>query len=205
MPGAQRARSLACKIKKHTSIVPTVTPDTPGIPYAMVYGFLRALPGDRAFLSPSPAENSSTDLTPASRRQDHTTSPSASHASRQSVPASIASRPAFVTIAIRPCLGRDGAVVDLIWVRRERNYFCKQDWTASISLHPLNKLGLTREANSSGSSSKCALPRDDVNKLTPAVSSELRSRLDAAPETVAAPVFRRALPAAHQWRSRARR
>ena len=27
MPGAQRARSLACKIKKHTSIVTTVTPE----------------------------------------------------------------------------------------------------------------------------------------------------------------------------------
>src|SRR6059058_3900991 len=36
MPGARRARSLACKIKKHTSIVTTVTPDSPGIPRAMV-------------------------------------------------------------------------------------------------------------------------------------------------------------------------
>jgi hypothetical protein len=35
MPGARCARSLACKIKKHTSIVTTVTPDTPGIPRAM--------------------------------------------------------------------------------------------------------------------------------------------------------------------------
>src|SRR5260370_5449405 len=36
MPGAQCARSLACEIKKHTSIVTTVTPETPGIPRAMV-------------------------------------------------------------------------------------------------------------------------------------------------------------------------
>ena len=56
MPGARRARSLACKIKKHTSVVTTVTPDTPGIPYAMVYDLYRDLPGDRALLSPSPAE-----------------------------------------------------------------------------------------------------------------------------------------------------
>jgi hypothetical protein len=41
-------------------------------------GFLRALSGDRALLSPSSAESPSADLTPASRRQDHTTSPSAS-------------------------------------------------------------------------------------------------------------------------------
>jgi hypothetical protein len=36
MPGGQCARSLACEIKKHTSIVTTVTPVSPGIPYAMV-------------------------------------------------------------------------------------------------------------------------------------------------------------------------
>ena len=36
MPGARCARSLACKIKKHTSVVTTVTPESPGIPYAMV-------------------------------------------------------------------------------------------------------------------------------------------------------------------------
>ena len=36
MPGARRARSLACKIKKHTSVITTVTPETPGIPRAMV-------------------------------------------------------------------------------------------------------------------------------------------------------------------------
>ena len=37
MPGARCARSLVCDIKtKHTSIVTTVTPETPGIPRAMV-------------------------------------------------------------------------------------------------------------------------------------------------------------------------
>ena len=40
-------------------------------------GFLRALPGDHAWLPPSFAEDSAT-LAPASERQDHTTSPSAS-------------------------------------------------------------------------------------------------------------------------------
>jgi hypothetical protein len=32
MPGAQCARSLACKMKKHTSIVTTVTPEHPAFP-----------------------------------------------------------------------------------------------------------------------------------------------------------------------------
>jgi len=36
MPGARCARSLACKIEKHTSIVTTVTPESPGIPRTMV-------------------------------------------------------------------------------------------------------------------------------------------------------------------------
>jgi hypothetical protein len=36
--------------------VSQVTPESPGIPHAMVYGLFRALPGDRAFLPPSPAE-----------------------------------------------------------------------------------------------------------------------------------------------------
>ena len=43
--------------RKHTSVVTTSTPETPGIPAReWFYGFLRALPGDRAFLSPSSAE-----------------------------------------------------------------------------------------------------------------------------------------------------
>src|SRR5580693_561148 len=33
--------------------VSQVTPESPGIPRAMVYGLYRALPGDRAFLPPS--------------------------------------------------------------------------------------------------------------------------------------------------------
>jgi hypothetical protein len=36
MPDAGCARSLVCKMKKHTSVVTTVTPEAPGIPRAMV-------------------------------------------------------------------------------------------------------------------------------------------------------------------------
>ena len=36
--------------------VSQVTPESPGTPRAMVYGLFRALPGDRAFLPPSPAK-----------------------------------------------------------------------------------------------------------------------------------------------------
>jgi hypothetical protein len=64
----------------HTSIVTTGSPESPGIPARNGFnGFLRALPGDRALLPPSPATMRSivANLTPASGRQDHTTSPSA--------------------------------------------------------------------------------------------------------------------------------
>jgi len=72
--------------------VATSTPESPGIPARNGFnGFLRALPGDRAFLSPSSADNSA-DLTPASGRQDHTTSQSASSALVFSAAASTASR-----------------------------------------------------------------------------------------------------------------
>src|SRR6266702_7995536 len=100
------------------------------------YGLFRALPGDRALLPPSPCglrvlsspvepNEPPQDLTPASRRQDHTTSPYAatsfvsspfdrSRAFRQpalqprcapNAAASTASHPASVTIMIRPSSG----------------------------------------------------------------------------------------------------
>src|SRR5664279_4911863 len=79
--------------------------------------FLRALPGDRAFLPPSPALPSA-NLTPASGCQDHTTSPSASVPFVIGASASTASRPAAVTIATRPSVGRDGGGYrsDLGWL-----------------------------------------------------------------------------------------
>src|ERR1700676_2566875 len=71
-------RGLACEIKKHTSIVTHGhAGNHPAFPAQWFYGLLRALPGDRACLSPSPALLLA-DLTPASRRQNDTTSPSAS-------------------------------------------------------------------------------------------------------------------------------
>jgi hypothetical protein len=128
----------AQSVVKHTSVVTTSPPDSPGIPARNGFnGFLRALPGDRACLSPSSNEYGFVcpvgptwpplDLTPASRRQDHTTSPSAAtslvsapliahrpfdppchHVARLGAAASTASRPASVTIAIRPSVGWDG-------------------------------------------------------------------------------------------------
>src|SRR5258706_979237 len=100
----------------------------PAFPAQWFYGLLRALPGDQACLTPSPALLIA-DLTPASGRQNDTTSPSASAP--------------FVTCAARvhripprvrdvrnaPLLGQDVIDIEVIWVRYEGKYFCKRVWT----------------------------------------------------------------------------
>ena len=48
--------------KVKSTRVSQVTPESPGIPRTMVYGLLRALPGDRAFLSPSSSGRTSARL-----------------------------------------------------------------------------------------------------------------------------------------------
>src|SRR5258708_28001253 len=101
---------------KHTSIVTTVTPGSPGIPRAMVLRLTSRSPRRSGLLSPSSALLH-TDLTPASGRQNHTTSPSASARFVHRVPpASTASRPALVTCATP--LFPDGTVrdIEVIWV-----------------------------------------------------------------------------------------
>src|SRR5437667_10982825 len=78
MPGARCARSLACKIKiAHERSHHGHTGNPPAFPAQWFYGLIRALPGDQACLTPSSALLIA-DLTPASGRQNHTTSPSAS-------------------------------------------------------------------------------------------------------------------------------
>src|SRR5579872_1684725 len=64
-----RTRGPVCGLKKAYERSHHRFAETTGTPRANGFnGFLRALPGDRAFLSPSP-EDHPTDLTPASRRQ----------------------------------------------------------------------------------------------------------------------------------------
>src|SRR5258707_12312861 len=120
MPGAQCTRSLVCDKNKHTSIVTTVTPERPGIPRAMVYGLLRALPGDQACLTPSPALLIA-DLTPALGRQNDTTSPYASRPrSSRALPNVHRIPPRVRDVRTPLCgVGRRGSIADLVQARRE--------------------------------------------------------------------------------------
>ena len=104
MPGARCARSLVCKIKKHTSVVTTVTPETPGIPRAMV---LTA----SFVLSPATGLCCHRPLASFSRQLDASVGASGPHdfavrvMRRSSVAPSRVHRiphPTFVTIAKRP-------------------------------------------------------------------------------------------------------
>src|SRR5580658_4018181 len=128
MPGARRTRSLAWEKINHTSIVTTGPPESPGIPARNGFnGFLRALPGDRACSPPSPVKLLFTNLTPASGRQDHTTSPSARSALVSS--AAYVHRipcPTFVTIAKRPFVWAGMAADrEVICAKWEQKYFCE--------------------------------------------------------------------------------
>jgi hypothetical protein len=86
------------------------------------------------------------DLTPASGRQDHTTSPYAKSALVESaIHVHRLPRPTSVTIAIRPSCGcgmaEDGEV---IWLRGKPESFCRQDWTGRNSLNCFNKSSYSR-------------------------------------------------------------
>ena len=105
-------------------------------------GFLRALLGDRALLPPSlPRSLLLENLTPASGRQDHTTSPSASRRIRlhaacvHRIP-----RSTSVTIAIRPS-ARGGTTesIMLILANHEAKYFSPRGWTGICEASPSGK------------------------------------------------------------------
>src|SRR5712664_3754292 len=80
------------------------------------------------------------DLTPASRRQDHTTLPSASAQFVKRAARVHRIPPRVRDDRERPSGGGTAGDIELIWVKLEREYFCNQDWTAQISLIPLLNL-----------------------------------------------------------------
>src|SRR3954466_9754818 len=147
MPDAQCARSLACKIKKHTSIVTTVTPGSPGIPRAMVLTVSFVLfPVTGLVCHRRLASTAKLDAS-VGASEPHDFAVRLTCCSSAAPSASTASRPAFVTIAIRPSLGRDGAVIILIWVRSETECFYKWDWTGQISLVSFRNFSPARNGN----------------------------------------------------------
>src|SRR3981189_3728291 len=94
---------------KHTSIVTTVTPVSPGIPRAMVLRLTSRSPRRSGLFVTVVSRVFSQDLTPASRRQNHTTSPSASAPLVKRAARVHRIPPHVDDVRNAPLLGRDGA------------------------------------------------------------------------------------------------
>jgi hypothetical protein len=85
------------------------------------------LPGDRALLPPKVTFRELDTSVGVSGPHDFSVRKSA--LSSLALLASTASRPASVTIANRPSVGRDGEYIGLIWVFGKSEYFSERDWT----------------------------------------------------------------------------
>src|ERR1700733_7767031 len=138
MPGARCARSLACS-KKTRELVTTVTPETPGIPRAMVLTVSFALSPVTGLVCHRHRQSCFCQLDTsvgASGPHDFAVRFRAVRHQRQSVHRI----PPHVRDDRETPLVWDGTADDmqLIWVRRERKYFLTWDWTTQITLIRFN-------------------------------------------------------------------
>ena len=148
MPGAQCTRSRACSVDS-TRVSHRRPPESPGIPACNgVNGLFRALPGDRAFLSPSSAETCFRQLGAGVEASGpHGFSVRKSALSSAALLASIASRSNVRDDRETPLsVGRDGGDIKVIWGERKPEYFFKRDWTTQITLIRLRKLDFARKS-----------------------------------------------------------
>ena len=102
-----------------------------GLPCAVVLGLLRALPGERLSCHHHCRRSLGSNLTPAPRCQDHTTSPSASGAPRQRAPLASTASPSHVGDDGRRPSDRDGMgiYIQLIWPSEKQKSFYQRGWT----------------------------------------------------------------------------
>ena len=149
--------------EKPHELVTTGTPQHPAFPARWFDGLFRALPGDQALLSPSPADDS-TDLTSALGRQNHTASPTQgqSHVLRRH---SRPSHPASNTRDDReaPLLQRrDGANVLLIWVFRQRRAHAAIGTTGNLRMTRMRSFRFVGQISLRPFSSRRALRRINI-------------------------------------------
>src|SRR5260370_13703766 len=124
-----RPIAACAEVVVESTRVSQVTPESPGIPHAMVLTASCALsPVSRAFLPPSPLRSLLLkNLTPASGCQDHTPSPSADkrrrlrHHPRPPHPA-----PRFVTLRNAPLSRRDDQNIAVICISEKQNIFARR-------------------------------------------------------------------------------
>jgi len=131
MPGARCARLprvqwVAIERTRDSQVTPEIARHSPRNGFN---GFLRALPGDRACLPPSPAASSRELDASVGASGPHDFAVRLKRPSSESASASTASRPAFVTLRNAPLWNRTARVVNLICPTPKAKYFCKRAWT----------------------------------------------------------------------------
>ena len=223
MPGAQCTRSLVCEVVEQNAHECSQRSHrkSPGIPARNGFnGFLRDLPGDRLFCHRRLQRlNCKLDASvEASGPHDFSVrDPSTPKASPGLVPvrrssgeggdqalsseaplASTASRPASVTMASAPQVGRDGGDMKVIWGFGKPEYFFGWDWTGRNSLIRQEKLdfrcksaeippsSVTSPAQSSGSIPDFTKRRNnEYGQSLPGGFCPSRDRYRYAPPTAA--------------------
>ena len=131
MPGASCTRSLACEIKQSTRArSPQVQTDfTRHSPRNGFTAYFVLSPVTTLFDTVACASYRRLDANDWGVRTTRLGRPRQHHSSSAPT-ASTASRPAFVTIAIRPsCRNETGRISEPIWVGRKQKYFCKRGLT----------------------------------------------------------------------------
>jgi hypothetical protein len=129
MPGARSARSLAWCVE-NTRVSHHGHAGSPGIPRAMVFTVSFVIsPVTGLFVTVAGAVSCADLNASVGASGPHDFAVRLKRRSSAALSASTASRPASVTIASRPSVGRDARDIVLIWVRRETENFCKQDST----------------------------------------------------------------------------
>jgi hypothetical protein len=133
-----------------TRVFTASSPETPGIP---------ARNGFTAYTALSPVTGFVATVAGGSlRRLDTSIGVSGPHGfavrkqalSSLAPPASTASRSNVRDDGQRPSSEQDEGVMELIWGKREAEYFCKRDWTTQITLIRFNKLACARTRRPGG-------------------------------------------------------
>src|SRR5258705_9990251 len=171
MPGARCTHSPACEVGSARGSSPQVHRDPPAFPHAMVLTasfVLFPVTGlvchrrqrIKVLSAPGRADKTSANLTPASGRQDHTTSPSAAivsrqravdrsqipknppchHVARPTLPRPPHPIPTFVTMANAPLVGRDGGINKSVSTKWRSRIFLQRGLDTGVNKLPVGQI-----------------------------------------------------------------
>jgi hypothetical protein len=171
MPGARCTHSPACEVGSAHGSSPQVHRDHPAFPHAMVLTasfVLSPVTGlvchrrqrIKVLSAPGRADKTSANLTPASGRQDHTTSPSAAivsrqravdrsqipknppchHVARPTLPRPPHPIPTFVTMANAPLVGRDGGINKSVSTKWRSRIFLQRGLDTGVNKLPVGQI-----------------------------------------------------------------